>query len=295
MSSPLPNAKPSKINDGPIVRQSEGGFGSAEGGIEKHYTEIAWPVPDHLQTNSYRPLTNSDILPLTLALFTTAFYMKLLLIEDDQALARSLVQGLRKNWIVEVADSGEMGIFRAETAEYDAIVLDLGLPDCTGLDVCDELRKLQINTPILVLTGEKEIEKKILALDLGADDYLTKPFHQAELQARLRALTRRARTLEPSVFSAQGLELDCAEHSVRFHGTPLQLRRQEYLLLEYLLKHRGQVVTRLLLSEQAWPDAKTPENNAIEVNIKRLREKIGPEGKRVIKTVRGFGYMIPKD
>ncbi len=220
--------------------------------------------------------------------------MKLLLIEDEKEMARTLKEGLQGDYVVELAFSGEDGDYFAHIDKYDGIVLDLHLPDISGVEVCQKLRKDGIKTPILMLTAEGDFNKKIDALDAGVDDYLTKPFKFEELKARIRALLRRNPTSYVSnVLRAGGLTLDATRKIVTRDGTAIRLKRKEFQLLEYFMRNPGKVITRDMILEHIWDSSYESMTNTIDVHVKYLRDQIDkPFRKKMIRTVYGFGYKL---
>ena len=220
--------------------------------------------------------------------------MKILLIEDDRELTTSLKGALSAQYTVDVTHTGEEGEFEATENDYDIIILDLLLPDADGMEICKRLRKAGVTVPILILTGKLDVSDAVAALDAGADDYLTKPFRLAELQARLRALVRR----RPKVFSQSklrvgDLSLDVEARTVERAGLVIELRRKELLLLEYLMRNSGKVVTRGMILDHVWESSADPVANTIDVHINFLRAKVDrPFPKALIKTVHGLGYKI---
>ena len=181
--------------------------------------------------------------------------MRILLIEADQEAARLLARGLREEgWIVDIALSGESGDEMASVNAYDAIVLDWMLPDRDGIAVCQSLRGSGLHVPILILTARDAIEDRVLGLNSGADDYLTKPFAFAELLARLQALLRRSELTRPVLLTVEDLTLDPRSHQVMRRGIPISLTPKEYGILETLMRHAGEVVSRAYLGEHVWED-----------------------------------------
>lgn len=227
-----------------------------------------------------------------------SFLPKLLLVDDDNHLASALELALRGAYDIDIALNGTQALFKAENGQYNAIVLDLNLPDMGGLVVCEQLRSRGVETPILVLSGECRVLIKINLLDAGANDYLTKPFSLGELKARLRVLTRSGpkRQILPRKLSVGGLVLDRQMHTVTREGMSISLRRKEFALLECLMEHAGNVVTRSTLIKHAWHGAEDPWANTIDVHIKYLRDKLDrPFDRPVIQTVHGLGYRMAVD
>jgi DNA-binding response OmpR family regulator len=222
--------------------------------------------------------------------------MRVLIIEDDPKVAGAVAAGLQaEGYDVVHSRSGEDGYFRATTEPFDLILLDLGLPGRSGLEILAGLRRRGLSIPVLVLTARDAVEDRVLGLDSGADDYLIKPFAFAELVARLRALLRRGRPEEALRVRLGDLELDPVSRSVRRGDKPIELTAREFDLLDYLLHHQGQIVSRDMLARDVWkePARGTPIDNVIDVHIARLRKKVdqGP-GQRLIHTVRGVGFML---
>lgn len=220
--------------------------------------------------------------------------MKLLIIEDNRHLAHSIKQYLNKWFIVDIALTGEDGIQKASTANYGVIILDLGLPDQTGEEVCRVLRDMKIVTPILILTGSNEVQSRVQLLDCGADDYVTKPFNCAELRARVMALTRRSdHVYTQNVIEVQDVVIDTMRREVTRSGVEVPLRRKEFDILEYLVTNRGRAVTREMILNHVWEANKDSWNNTVDVHIKNLRDKIDrPFPTPLIKTAYGIGYMV---
>jgi len=219
--------------------------------------------------------------------------MRILVVEDEPRIAADLRKGLeRANYAVDVARDGEDAWFRGETEDYDAIVLDLGLPRLDGLSVLKRLRQAGIATPILILTARDGWREKVEGIDAGADDYLTKPFRMEELVARLRAITRRAAGQASSVIKAGPLELDTRSRTATVDGAELALSAMEYRLLSYLLLHRGRTMSQGELLEHIHSGATDRDINAVEALVARLRKKLGFS---LIETRRGHGYCIPNE
>lgn len=220
--------------------------------------------------------------------------MRILLIEDDNTLAETLQDELSDYFVVDRAITGEEGENKVYANEYDCILLDYLLPDMNGLEFCQRVRAENIQTPILMLTGESQIQKKVEALNAGADDYLLKPFIFEELLARVRALLRRSpRSLASNVILVGDLEVDLNTKIVKREGKNIELRRKEFYLLEYLARNVGQVITRDMILDHVWKTADEPITNTIDVHIKYLRDRIDKAyKKKLIKTVHGLGYKI---
>lgn len=220
--------------------------------------------------------------------------MKVLLIEDDKQTAKTIKEGLKDYYAVDVVYTGEDGDFQAQVNDYDTIIIDLVLPDIDGVTVCKRIREAGIKTPILVLTGKAQVRDKVTALDAGADDYLTKPFSFAELLARVRALIRRnPDTLSLNKLFVGDLNLDVSSNTARRRGRKISLRRKEFSLLEFLMRNSGRVVTRSMILEHVWETETDPVTNTIDVHIKSLRDKVDrPFKKSLIKTVHGLGYKL---
>jgi DNA-binding response OmpR family regulator len=219
--------------------------------------------------------------------------MHILIVEDDARIAGFVTMGLEESgYHVTVARDGEEGFLDARYNDYDLIVLDLMLPKLDGIEVARKLRAAGKATPILMLTARDTEKDTILGLDVGADDYLTKPFSFGEFLARVRALLRRDTLLRSSVMRVGDLALDIAARQVRRGGQAITLSAREYALLEYLVHHTGQVVTREQLAERVWSDAEV-ESNVIDVYVRYLRQKVDtPFGEPLIHTVRGVGYTL---
>jgi two-component system copper resistance phosphate regulon response regulator CusR len=222
--------------------------------------------------------------------------VRVLVVEDERKLAHVLSSALAaEHYEVVTAATGEDGFFRANAEVFDLVVLDLMLPGRSGLEILQTLRQRRIETPVLILTARDGIDDRVLGLDLGADDYLVKPFALPELLARIRALLRRGRPSDLLRLKAADLELDLvARHAVR-GDRPLDLTSREFELLEYLLRHQGHLVSREMLARDVWkePRRATPIDNVIDVQMTRLRKKVDLDGAtRLIHTVRGVGFVL---
>ncbi|MCI0663763.1 MAG: response regulator transcription factor [Acidobacteria bacterium] len=220
--------------------------------------------------------------------------MKILVIEDNPSISALLNDGLSEEmFLVEIAADGERGEFLASTNHYDAIVLDLLLPGCDGMEVCRTLRSSGNNTPILMLTARDTTADKIAGLNCGADDYLTKPFEFEELVARVNALLRRGPVMKDSKLECEHLILDTIGHTLMIGGNPIELSAREYQLLEYLMRNTGRVLTRQQIADQVWGSEYDPLGNVIDVYINYLRNKIDTDDRhKLIHTVRGLGYLF---
>lgn len=220
--------------------------------------------------------------------------MRVLLVEDESAAAAVLAKGLREqNYAVDLAADGEEAGYKASISDYDLIILDLMLPVKDGLTVCRELRAAGVTVPILMLTARDSLNDRIIGLDQGADDYITKPFEYRELLARIRALLRRGSTKHLGIVQIADLQVDLQARRASRAGHALDLRGKEYALLEYMARRAGELVTRTEISEHVWDESYDPFSNLIEVYIQRLRKKIdaGHEVK-LIRTRRGEGYVL---
>jgi DNA-binding response OmpR family regulator len=220
--------------------------------------------------------------------------MRVLLVEDERRLAGYIQKGLSEEaFAVDVATDGESGVERAQTTKYDLIVLDLMLPGIDGMAVCRQLRSAGNDVPILVLSARGLVDDRVAALNAGADDYLTKPFEFAELSARIRAVLRRRQPTAFHPLSVGDLVLDPVSRIVRRGDRRLDLTQKEYALLEYLLRHAGQVVTRTMIAEHVWNFTWDRMTNVIDVYVNHIRKKLEAQGEpRLIHAVRGAGYVI---
>jgi two-component system copper resistance phosphate regulon response regulator CusR len=222
--------------------------------------------------------------------------MRVLVVEDEQKVAEALRDGLQEeHYEVVVERTGEGAFFRVNTENYDVILLDLTLPGRDGLEILRALRQRGLKTPVLVLTARDALQDRVKGLDSGADDYLVKPFAFAELLARIRALARRGRVAEAPRLHVGDLDMDLITRKVTRDGRGVELTVREFELLEYLMRHHGQVVSREALARDVWKETArtTPLDNVIDVHIARLRRKIDAEGPvKLIHTVRGVGFML---
>jgi len=220
--------------------------------------------------------------------------MRLLLVEDDPRMAATAAQFLRNaGYAVDVAPDGATALRESAVTPYDAAVLDLGLPDVDGLEVCRRLRARGTPLRILMATARDAVEDRIAGLDTGADDYIVKPYALGELVARLRALLRRPADVLPAVLQVQDLALDTGTRSARRRERSIALTTKEFAVLEVLMRHPGEVITRERISEHAWDQNYDPFSNVIDVYIGRLRRKIDFPGELpLVETVRGAGYRL---
>ena len=220
--------------------------------------------------------------------------MKVLVIEDDPTVGQFVKRGLEEQrWSVDLVADGEEGEALARSQLYDLVVLDMRLPGRSGLDVLRNLRARGFERPVLVLTAQDAIDAKVETLRAGADDYVTKPFAFEELLARVEALARRPRVLATPVIKVADLEVDLDAREVRRGGSLVELTPKEFLVLEYLCRHKGRVMSRTLITEYAWGYHFDPGTNIVDVVINHLRKKIdSARAVKLIHTVRGVGYVV---
>jgi two-component system, OmpR family, response regulator len=223
--------------------------------------------------------------------------MRVLVVEDDPKLGPVLVRGLATDAIAaDLVTTGREAIIRAGATDYTVIVLDVMLPDLDGFQVCRALRDDNTSAPVLMLTARDAIDDRVQGLDSGADDYLVKPFSFVELLARVRAMSRRGPIQRTVMLEVGDLRLDSARHQVWRGDTPIDLSRKEYAILEALMRHAGDVLSRFDLLEQVWGYDYENRSNIVEVYIRYLREKIDrPFGRNTLQTVRGVGYRVCAD
>jgi two-component system, OmpR family, response regulator len=223
--------------------------------------------------------------------------MRILVIEDEPKMAALLRRGLtEEGYAVDVVRSGTDGIWAATENPYDAIVLDVMLPDIDGFEVCRRLRNADRWAPVVMLTARDAVRDRVAGLDAGADDYLTKPFSFGELFARLRALLRRGAAERPPVLQVGDLTLDPAEHRVARGDIQVRLTAKEFALLEYLMRRAGEVLSRTRLIEHVWDFGYDGDSNVVDVYVRYLRDKIDrPFGRSSIETIRGSGYRLRTD
>ena len=216
--------------------------------------------------------------------------MRLLVVEDDPDLNRQLVAALGDaGYVVDHAKDGEEGHYLGESNPYDAVVLDLGLPIIDGVSVLEKWRRAGLKMPVLILTARDRWSDKVAGFDAGADDYVAKPFHMEEVLARLRALVRRSAGHASSEIACGPLMLDAKSARVTVNGTAIKLTSLEYLLLAYLMMHKGKVVSRSELVEHLYDQDFDRDSNTVEVFVGRLRKKLGVD---VLRTIRGMGYCV---
>ncbi len=222
--------------------------------------------------------------------------MKILIVEDEKRVSQFLKKGFQEeSYIVEVAPDGEQGITLARSGDFDAIILDIMLPKKNGFEVLKELRKSKLTTPVLVLSSKGEVEDRVEGLNIGADDYLPKPFAFSEVLARVRSLVRRQSIGEDrsSILTLADLKVDLLSRKVSRSGKDIVLTNKEFQLLEHLLRNKGRVLSRVLLTEQIWDMNFDTETNIVDVVINRLRRKIDDGfSPPLIHTVRGVGYVM---
>ena len=222
--------------------------------------------------------------------------MRALIIEDDEVVAKYVAKGLRQHgYLVDTAHDGRDGLFQALEQGYDVMVVDRMLPGLDGLTVLKTIRSAGNTTPVLILSALAEVDDRVAGLRAGGDDYLTKPFAFSELIARLEALQRRPRggAAAHTVYRSGDLELDPLRRTAARAGRPIRLLPREFALLEYLMRHRGQVVTRTMLLENVWDYHFDPQTNVVDVHVSRLRAKVDrPFPEPLIETVRGVGYRL---
>ncbi len=224
--------------------------------------------------------------------------MRLLVIEDDPTIAAFVADGLRQEgFAVDVGVDGVEGLDKARTHAYDALVVDVMLPRLDGISLVGALRRAGVSTPVLFLSARGSVDDRVAGLEIGGDDYLTKPFAFVELLARVHALIRRgAAAAEPTTLTMADLTLDRLTRRVERAGTPIDLRPREYALLEYLMRNAGKVVSKTMIVSQVWDYSFDPGTNIVDVLVHRLREKIDkPFQPKLLQTIRGIGYALKVD
>lgn len=220
--------------------------------------------------------------------------MKALVVEDERKTAMYLRKGLSESgFAVDVAERGDDGLHMASTGHYDIVVLDIMLPERDGWSVLSELRRAGNQTPVLILTARDAVQDRVKGLELGADDYLIKPFAFSELLARIRTILRRGTKLQPNALRVADLEIDFAQHRAVRGGKKLDLTPKEFALLSLLVRRRGEVLTRTVISEQVWDWNFDSHTNVVDVHMRRLRSKVDESFEhKLIQTVRGVGYVL---
>ena len=221
--------------------------------------------------------------------------VRALLVEDDPTIAEFVVRGLREAGLaVDYESDGEAGLAAAMRSPYDVAIVDLMLPKRDGLSLIEELRRKGVATPVLILSARRSVDDRVAGLQTGGDDYLTKPFAFAELLARVQALVRRAtRAPEPTTLTVDDVVLDLLSRRVTRAGKPIDLRPREFVLLEYLMRNAGKVVSKTMILSHVWEYSFDPQTNIVDVLVSRLRERIDrPFEKKLVHTVRGVGYVL---
>ena len=220
--------------------------------------------------------------------------MRILVVDDDKGITGFLKKALEEECFeVDIANDGQKGGFLAKTSDYDLVILDYNLPNKNGREICEDLRKENISTKILMLSVEAESHQKADLLNIGADDYMAKPFSFEELLARIRALLRRPKDIKTDVFKLDDLVLDVKKHTITRSGKRIYLTVKEFMLLEYLAQNSGNVVSRGMILEHVWDMNADPFSNTIEAHVSNLRKRIDtPDKKKLIYTVPGRGYKI---
>lgn len=225
--------------------------------------------------------------------------MRILVIEDEQKLAKALQEGMQaEGYEVTVAETGEAGFYSVQTESFELVVLDVMLPGRSGFEILKTMRQLGFSTPVLMLTARDAVEDRVRGLDSGADDYMVKPFAFPELLARVRALSRRGAPDADPRLRVGDLEIDGVGRHVYRGGQLLELTAREFDLLEYLVRHRGHVVSREMLTRDVWKEAgrHTPLDNVIDVHVSRLRRKVDDQfPSKLVHTVRGVGFVVREE
>lgn len=220
--------------------------------------------------------------------------MKILVIEDEKKIASFVRKGLEaQGFVVDVSSHGDEGFLLATTRPYDALILDIMLPGKDGLSILRNLRERKIPLPVILLTARSELNERLEGLNLGADDYLTKPFHIEELIARVHAVTRRAAGTSQSILAVNDLKMNLLTREVTRDEHPIELTTREFSLLEHLMRSPGRVLTRVEICERVWDYNFDPGTNLVDVYVQRLRKKVdGDSNNKLIETIRGVGYRI---
>ena len=220
--------------------------------------------------------------------------MKILVVEDEEKTVAFLRKGLTENgFVLDVANNGDDGLHLARTAHYDLIILDVMLPRRDGWSVVSELRQAGKQTPVLFLTARDDVQDRVKGLELGADDYLVKPFAFSELLARVRSILRRGPGRQSDELDVGDLQIDFRRHKAERQGRRLDLTPKEFALLSLLARHAGEVLSRTLIAEQVWDMNFDSDTNVVDVHVRRLRSKVDdPYDTKIIQTVRGVGYVL---
>ncbi|HKV39381.1 MAG TPA: response regulator [Blastocatellia bacterium] len=223
--------------------------------------------------------------------------MRVLLVEDEPRMAGVIARGLREqSYAVDIASDGEDALYQSSISEHDLIILDVMLPVKDGLEVCRELRRQGNSTPVLMLTAKDSVDDRVVGLDSGADDYLSKPFEFKELLARMRALSRRSREAHSETLEVADLTLNTRDHSAARAGHRIRLTAKEYALLEYFMLRSGRLLSRNEIAEHVWDENFDPFSNVIDVYVRRLRRKVDDGFElALIHTRRGEGYILTAD
>ena len=222
--------------------------------------------------------------------------VKALIVEDERKTAAFLAKGLHENgFVADVAENGETALLLVRRSEYDIIILDVMLPGADGWSVVKDLRRRNDATPVLFLTARDAVADRVRGLEMGADDYLVKPFAFSELLARMRSILRRGTGRQSHILSVADLQVDIPRHSATRHGRQLDLTPKEFLLLSLMARRAGEVLSRTLIAEQVWDINFEPAANVVEVHIRRLRTKVDdPFETKLIHTIRGIGYVLER-
>lgn len=221
--------------------------------------------------------------------------MKIILIEDDKVIADFIIKGMREaGFAIDHAGDGQAGLLAALDKKYDIAIVDLMLPKLDGLSIVSRLRERKINLPVIILSAKRTVDERIVGLQSGADDYITKPFSFSELLARVEALIRRSNNVvETTTLTIQDLTLDLLARTVERGGKKIDLQPKEFALLEYLIRNTGRVVSKTMIMERVWDYNFDPQTNVVEARISKLREKIDKDSDyQLIHTVRGLGYVL---